>query len=266
MDALGIDVQAVSCVPFIMYPDLPPDLGLAIAQVNNDALAEVGRKQPNRFVPVASVPMQDAEAAARELARAHSLGMRAVQIPPKVGEQGLDEPRFEPFWSAAESLRIPVIIHPFEAAPRGPLARYGLGNFVGNLYDTGLAAALLVCGGVLERHPGLRVVLCHAGGALPSLLGRLDNGYRLMGGKGMPISRPPSSFMDQCWLDIIAFNREMLRYLAASYGTDHLVIGTDYPLGAGVADPVAEVRALGLPDADERLVLGANAEALLAAR
>ena len=263
MDALGIDIQAVSCVPFIMYPDVAPDLGLAIAQVNNDALAEMGRKQPDRFVPVASVCMQDPVGAARELERAQKLGMRAVQIPPKVGEQGLDEPRFEVFWATAAALHIPVIIHPFEAAPQGPLARYGLGNFVGNLYDTGLAAALLICGGVLERHPGLRIVLCHAGGALPSLLGRLDNGQRLMGAKGMPISRPPSSFMDQFWLDIISFNREMLRYLAASYGADHLVIGTDYPLGAGIADPVAEVRALGLSAEHQRLVLGENAEGLL---
>ena len=158
---------------------------------------------------------------------------------------------------------MPVIIHPFEAAPGGPLARYGLGNFVGNLYDTGLAAALLMCGGVLERHPQLRVVLCHAGGALPSLLGRLDNGYRLMGGKGMPISRPPSSFMDQFWLDIVSFNRDMLRYLAGTYGAQRLVIGSDYPLGGGLADPAAEVRALGLSAVDERLVLGENAEKLL---
>ncbi|MFN0148285.1 MAG: amidohydrolase family protein, partial [Dehalococcoidia bacterium] len=263
MDRLGIDLQAVSCVPFIMYPDVAPDLGLAIAQVNNDALAEVGRKQPDRFVPVASAPLQDPEAAARELERARRLGMRAVQVPPKVGEQGLDEPQFEPFWAAAEALRMPVIIHPFEAAPKGPLARYGLGNFVGNLYDTGLAGALLICGGVMERHPGLRIVLCHAGGALPALLGRLDNGQRLMGAKGMPITRLPSSFMDQFWLDIISFNREMLRYLAANYGADHLVIGTDYPLGGGITDPVAEVQALGLSPADEGLVLGTNAAGLL---
>jgi aminocarboxymuconate-semialdehyde decarboxylase len=264
MDALGIDVQVISCVPFIMYPDVLPELGLAIAQVNNDALAEVGRRQSARFVPVASVPLQNPVSAAKELERASGLGMRAVQVPPKVGEQGLDEPQFEAFWAAAEALRMPVIIHPFEAAPRGPLARYGLGNFAGNLFDTGLAASLLICGGVLERHPELRLVLCHAGGALPSLLGRLDNGYRLMGRRGMPISRPPSSFMDQVWLDIVSFNRELLKYLAATYGAEHLVIGTDYPLAGGIADPVAEVRALGLAPADEALVLGANARGLLA--
>lgn len=263
MDAEGIEVQAVSCVPFIMYPDVAPELGLAIAQVNNDALATAGRRFPERFVPLASVPLQDPPAAAKELERAAALGLRGVEIPPKVGEQGLDEPRFEPFWAAAEALNLVVCIHPFEAAPLGALARYGFGNLVGNLYDTGLAAALLIYGGVLERHPGLRVVLYHAGGAFPSLVGRLDNGFHRGVARDVAISRPPSSFITQYWFDTIAFNPAMLRYLAATYGADRLVIGSDYPLGAGLPHPVTEVKALGLPVEDEQAVLGGNAAGLL---
>ena len=93
------------------------------------------------------------------------------------------------------------------------LARYGLGNLVGNLYDTGLAAALLIYGGVLERHPALRVVLYHAGGALPSLLGRLDMGYRNNPECRAAVPRPPSTYVDQFAFDTIAFRQDMLRYL-----------------------------------------------------
>lgn len=263
MDAEGVDIQAVSCVPFIMYPEVAPELGLAIAQVNNDALAVVGARYPDRFLPLASVPLQDPPAAARELERAAKLGMRGVEIPPRVGEQGLDEPQFEDFWATAETLNMTVFIHPFEAAPKGVLARYGFGNLVGNLYDTGLAAALLIFGGVLERHPGLRVVLFHAGGAFPSLVGRLDNGYRLSIARGQRISRPPSSFISQYWFDTIAYNPAMLRYLATTYGADRLVMGSDYPLGGGLPHPVAEVKAIGLAPAEEQAVLGDNAAALL---
>ena len=85
------------------------------------------------------------------------LGLRGVEIPPKVIERQLDESEFEVFWEAAEALRMVVCIHPFEAAPSGALARYFLGNLVGNLYDTGLAAALLIYGGVLERHPNFEL-------------------------------------------------------------------------------------------------------------
>jgi aminocarboxymuconate-semialdehyde decarboxylase len=263
MDAEGIGIQAVSCVPFLMYPEVAPDLGLAIAQVNNDALARIGQRLADRFMPLASVPLQDPPAAARELERVAKLGLRGVEIPPRVQEQGLDEPQFAVFWDAAEALQIAVCIHPFEAAPRGMLARYGLGVLAGNLFDTGLAAAVLIYGGVLERHPNLRIVLYHAGGALPSMLGRLDMGFERLPDCRAAIPRPPSSYINQFCFDTIAFNPAMLRYLADTYGAERLVIGTDYPLPAGIAHPVAEVKALGLPISVEDAILSGNARRLL---
>jgi aminocarboxymuconate-semialdehyde decarboxylase len=263
MDAEGVGIQAVSCVPFLMYPEVAPDLGLAIAQVNNDALAALGARLPERFMPLASVPLQAPALAVRELERVARLGLRGVEIPPRIQEQGLDEPQFAEFWDAAEALHTVVCIHPFEAAPKGMLARYGLGVLAGNLFDTGLAAAVLIYGGVLERHPNLRVVLYHAGGALPSMLGRLDMGFERLPECRAAIPRPPSSYINQFCFDTIAFNPAMLRYLVDAYGADRLVIGTDYPLPAGIMHPVAEVRALGLPTGVEDAILRGNARRLL---
>jgi aminocarboxymuconate-semialdehyde decarboxylase len=263
MDREGIAIQAISCVPFLMYPDVPNDRALAIAQVNNDAMAALAIADPQHFVPLASVPLQDPSVAARELERASRMNLRGVEIPPKVVEHQLDDPQFEVFWQAAEALRMVVCIHPFEAAPVGALARYALGNLVGNLYDTGLAAALLIYGGVLERHPKLRFVLYHAGGTLPALIGRLDMGYRLMPECKQAIPRPPSTYLSQFHFDIIAHSHEMLTHLVTAYGADRLVIGSDYPLPAGLAHPVQEVRALGLPSAEEQKILSSNARYLL---
>jgi aminocarboxymuconate-semialdehyde decarboxylase len=263
MDAEGVDLQAISCVPFVMYPEVSAELGLTIARINNDALAAACARHPNRFVPLASVPLQAPPAAARELERTAQLGLHGVQIPPNVCGQGLDEPQFEVFWEAAEALHMVVCIHPFDAAPQGALARYNLGNLVGNLYDTGLAAALLIYGGVLERHPALRVVLYHGGGAFPSLVGRLDMGYRVYPECQTAIPRPPSTYVDQFAFDSIAFRPDMLRYLINTYGAERLVIGSDYPLPAGLAHPVTEVKALGLDPEVESAVLGGNASRLL---
>lgn len=263
MDREGITCQAVSCVPFLMYPEVTTDLARAIAQVNNDALIAVGGNS-DRFVPLASVPLQDPAEAVKELERVARLGMRGVEIPPKIGARQLDEADFEVFWAAAEALGMVVCIHPFEAAPQGALARYFLGNLVGNLYDTGLAAALLIYGGVLERHPSLRVVLYHAGGALHTVIGRLDMGYRIVPECRKAIPRAPSTYMGQFSFDIIAHNRPMLGHLVHTYGAERFVIGTDYPLPAGLAHPVEEVKALGLAPADEEKILGANARRLLA--
>jgi aminocarboxymuconate-semialdehyde decarboxylase len=265
MEREGITKQAVSCVPFLMYPDVDATLGLEIARVNNNAMAALGAGDRAHFVPLASVPMQDPTAATKELERAAKLGLRGVEIPPKVIERQLDEPDFEVFWQAAEALRMAVCIHPFEAAPTGALARYFLGNLVGNLYDTGLAAALLIYGGVLERHPNLRVVLYHAGGALPALMGRLDMGYRLVPECKNAIPRPPSTYSGQFYFDIIAHNLEMLGHLVQTYGADRFVLGSDYPLAAGLPHPVAEVKALRLSEHDEAKILGRNAQDLLRA-
>src|SRR5260370_16450200 len=110
-----------------------------------------------------------------------------------------------------------VCIHPFEAAPAGALSRYFLGNLVGNLYDTGLAAALLIYGGVLERHPNLRVVLYHAGGALPALVGRLDMGYRLLPPGPTALPPPPSTFFPPFSFPTLPHYPEMLPPLCATH-------------------------------------------------
>ena len=263
MDRLGIDVQAVSCTPFVLYADAPADVALAVAQANNDSLARVARAHPARFAPLASVPLQAPELAARELARAAGLGLRGVEIPARAGDLELDDPRLEPFWAAAEELGIALCIHPFEASPRGALARYALSPLVGNLFDTGLAASLLVLGGVLERHPRLRIVLYHGGGTFAALLARLEKGYELIAETRAGAPKPPSAYLDHFWLDTVAFDAGWLGYLIGRFGAERVVLGSDYPLPLGPRDPVAEVRALGLSPDDERAVLGGNACALL---
>jgi aminocarboxymuconate-semialdehyde decarboxylase len=262
-DAEGIDREVLSCVPFLMYPDVEAQRGLAVAQVHNDSVAALAARRPDRFVGWAAVPLQEPRFAARELERAHGLGLAGVMIPPSVRGQALDEAPFEVFWEAAAALDVPVFIHPFEARPSGLLARYNLGNLVGNLTDTGLAAAAIICGGVLQRHPRLRVILAHAGGTLPSLIGRIDNGFRRSPEMQARLSRSPATYLNQLWLDTIAYNPPYLKSLIAQLGADRFVVGSDYPVG-GPPHPAEDVRALGLADDDEARVLRQNAESLLA--
>jgi aminocarboxymuconate-semialdehyde decarboxylase len=262
MDAEGVEREALTCVPFVMYPNVDAQRGLAVAQVHNDSVAAMVPKQAARFVGMASVPIQAPDLAARELERARGLGLVGVMIPPNVGERALDEPEFEAFWEAAEALDMAVFIHPFEAAPTGLMARYTLGGLAGNLMNTGLAAAAVICGGVLERHPRLRVLLAHAGGTLPAMLGRIDNGYPRSPEMQANLTRTPSSYLDQLWYDTIAFNGPFLTSLIAQFGADRFVIGSDYPVG-GPAHPVGDVLALELPPEQEAAILRENALRLL---
>jgi predicted TIM-barrel fold metal-dependent hydrolase len=261
-DAEGIDREVLSCVPFLMYPDVEAQRALAVAQLHNDSVAALAARRPDRFVGWAAVPLQEPRLAARELERARSLGLAGVMIPPSVRGQALDEDPFGVFWEAAAALDMPVFIHPFEARPSGLLARYNFGNLVGNLTDTGMAAAAIICGGVLERHPRLRVILAHAGGTLPSMIGRIDNGFGRSPEMQAHLSRRPATYLNQLWLDTIAYNPPYLRALITFLGGDRFVVGSDYPVG-GPPHPAADVRALGLSDADTERLLRGNAESLL---
>jgi aminocarboxymuconate-semialdehyde decarboxylase len=263
MDRFGITTQAVSATPFLLYPDAASDVALAVAQASNDSLAAVSRRYADRFAPLASVPLQDPDRAATELERAVGLGLHGVEIPPSTPDLTFDDPRLEVFWEAAEALRVPLCIHPFESSPRGALARYLLSPLVGNLYDTGLAATLLVLGGVLERHPGLEVVLYHGGGTFAALLARLDKGHQLFEACRARAPRRPSEYARQFSFDTITFDSRWLRHLLERFGADRLVLGSDYPLPLGPPDPVEEVRALQLDPVAERQILGGNACRLL---
>ncbi|MGH2901869.1 MAG: amidohydrolase family protein, partial [Solirubrobacteraceae bacterium] len=170
----------------------------------------------------------------------------------------------EPFWSAASVLGVPVCIHPFEASPQGAFARYALSPLVGNLIDTGMAATLLVMGGVLERHPRLRIVLYHGGGTFLSLIARLAKGHELIAEARVAAPKPPSAYLHQFWVDTVTFDARWLRYLIERLGANRVVLGSDYPLPLGPRDPAGEVRALGLDAASESAILGGNACELLA--
>jgi aminocarboxymuconate-semialdehyde decarboxylase len=263
MDRLGIRIQAVSCTPFVLYPDAPPDLAVALARVNNDALAALAGRHPTRFAPLASVPLADPEGAAAELERAVGLGLRGVEIPPATRELDLDDPRLDPFYVAAASLGVPICIHPFDASPSGALARYGLSPLVGNPTDTGVAASLLVMGGVLQRHPGLAFVLYHGGGTFPALIARLAKGHSLFAVCRSAAPRSPLDYLHHFSFDTVVFDESWLRYLVERFGADRVVMGTDYPLPLGPEDPIADIRSLGLGEVAERQILGENARALL---
>lgn len=264
MDQQGIQMQALSCPPFVMYYDADADVVAEAAQVVNGTVVSAAERFPERFVPVANVALQDPQAAIAELERVAKRGARAVQIGSHVRGEGLDSPTLLDFFARAAELELPVIIHPFDAAPTGRLQRYYLGNLYGNPTETGLAAALLIYGGVLEALPRLKVLLLHAAGVFPMVLGRLDHGHRVRPECQQAIPRPPSDYLPQLWADTIAHDAETLRFTLDRIGAERVVLGSDYPFDMGLADPIKAIRDVpGLREAERAAVLESNARRLL---
>ncbi|MQA88243.1 MAG: amidohydrolase family protein [Streptosporangiales bacterium] len=272
MDRAGVHVQLVSGWIGLTGYDLPADQGVRWARRFNDALTEMTAKRPERFLGLCHVPLQAPEEAADELRRCvEELGMVGVEIATTVDGAELDDERLEPFWAAAAELRCLVLIHPDQRLPGRRQPRYFLNNTVGNAAEITIAVAHLVCSGVLERYPGLRLCVVHGGGYLPYQAGRLDRGYTAQPAQtagparaGGRLPRPPSAYLRSIYFDTITHSPRALRFLIDFAGADHVVLGSDYPFEMGDPDPVRTLGAVPVLTAEERrLILRDNVRRLL---
>ena len=266
MDRAGVRVHALSLTfPMVYWAD--GDLGAHLARVVNDAMAEAHTAHPDRFLGLATLPMQDPKRAVDEVERAAGLpGIRGVYLGTNVNGRELSDPAFTPVFERIHARGLPVFLHPLNVVGAQRLAPYYLGNLLGNPYDTGIAAAHLICGGVLDRFPKLTVCLPHAGGTLPYLIGRLDRGRKVRR-ELRHMTRPPSAYLRRFTYDTISHAPASLRYLIGLVGADRVMIGSDYCFDMGYERPVEVVtRLAGLSRADQRRILGENAARLLGVR
>lgn len=264
-DAAGIGMRVVCLPPFLLRHDLPASDGAAYSRAMNDGLAAMGDGSGSRIRMLATVPLQDPPAAAEELRRAVTeLGAAGAVIATNVaGRVELDDASLAPFWEGAASLGALVFIHPHDVAGAGRMSRHHLRNLVGNPLETALAGAALIFGGVLDRHPDLRILLSHGGGALPWLLGRLDHGYQVRP-ECRGIDRPPSEWARRFLYDTIVFRPSILHALVEWMGADRVVLGTDFPFDMSDPRPVADVGEAVQDSNQRQAILEGNAARLLA--
>ncbi len=263
MDDQGIDVQVLSAwMDFSAYV-LDPDDGAWLARSLNETTVEAIAKHRDRYRAMAAVPLQAPELAAEELAYAvRELGMVAVEIATSVMDKELDDASLAPFWSAAEALEVLVLVHPYASIGSARLTRYFLNNIVGNPAEETVAAAHLIYGGVLERHPGLRVCLTHGGGFLPYQIGRQDRGFESVSRlTRRNLSVAPSSLLRRFYYDSVVHSPEALRFLVERVGGDRVVLGSDYPFPMGDPEPVVTVRKTELGEELTHAILSENARA-----
>ena len=261
MDAQEVGVQVLSAwMDFSAYV-LDPKDGAWLARSLNELTAEAIEGRADRFRAMAAVPLQAPEQAAEELRYAlDELGMVAVEVATSVVDRELDDASLDPFWRAAEELDALVLVHPYASIGSERLSRYFLNNIVGNPAEETVAAAHLIYGGVLERHPRLRVCLTHGGGFLPYQIGRQDRGFESMAGlTAVSLHSRPSDFLRRFYYDTVVHGPEALRFLAARVGADRVVLGSDYPFPMGDPEPVATVRKARLDDDAALAILGGNA-------
>lgn len=264
MDRMGIDVQAISTSPMQYYYRLEAGIGRETSRLINERLAEVAASHPERFVALATLPMQEPELAIAELERCMKLGFRGVELGTNVGGVELADSRFEPVFAKLEELGAVVFLHPSGFTEPRRLTQHFLTNVIGNPLDTTVALAHIVFGGVLERHPGLKIVAAHGGGYMGHYPARMDHAYKVRPECHDHIKRPPSYYMKKIYYDTMVFSETQLQHLVNLWGAGHVVIGTDYPYDMGYYKPVDFVNgAKALTRAEKDAIIGGNAAKLL---
>jgi aminocarboxymuconate-semialdehyde decarboxylase len=264
MEEKKLALSVLSSTPFAFYYEIEDDLAVELAQFQNDQLAEMVKKYPDSFAAMATLPLQVPQAALQELERViHKLGLRGIEIGSHVGKRELGDRVFWPIYEVLEKERLPIFIHPHHVAGLDRLLDFYLSNLIGNPLDTTIAAANLIFSGVIEKYPGLKIILAHAGGQFPYLIGRIEHGYRVRPECQEKVHKSPMAFFKNFYFDIITHNPEALRYLISLAGSDHVLLGSDYPYDMGDPNPVQTVSQLsGIKAKDRQKIMRENAIAL----
>ena len=262
MDRQGLQMHALSLTqPMVYWAD--DELSLQLCMAFNDAASAAHVAYPDRLIGFACLPFQSPHLALQELERAAKLpGIRGVYMATAVRDRELGDRSFWPVYERIEGLGLPIFLHPM-MINNERLKQYYLINCLGNPFDTAIAASHLIFSGVMDAFPKLEVSLPHAGGALPILRGRLDQGFRTRQ-ECKTIPRPPSEYLKRFTYDTISYNEEIMDYLVGLVGADRIMLGSDYCFDIAYNDPVALVNGMKSIDAAQRQqILWGNAAKLL---
>lgn len=264
MDRVGIDVEVISLsTPNIFFAD--ENHQPEVARTLNDAYAGLIAKHPTRFKGFASIPMDAPDAALDELHRAiDELKMNGVVLLSNIRGRALTSPIYRPFFEEANRMNLCIFLHPMIPVNSEPFKEYVLGPLVGFPFDTTLAVARMCFDGMLRELPNIRWIIGHLGGAIPYLMERLDSGYRDFAECRVNIDELPSTYLKRLYYDTVTFSAHNLRMARDLVGTDHMVMGSDYPHMLGsIERSVSSIQDLAIPEYEKQKIFSSNALSIL---
>lgn len=244
MARIGLQHQILSMWTDIFGYEMPADKGLAWHRVMNECLANLCVIHSEQFSWMASGPLQDPAAAARELERSMADGAVGAIVGTHVDHENLGECELDEYWAACVELNSPVFLHPAQPIASKRAKKFALNQVVAYTNDTSLTVGSLISNGVLDRFPKLQLVLSHGGGSVPWLIGRFDRMHNAAPHKltGTVAKKPPSFYLGQMYYDTILHHGPALRYLRDLVGVDQLVLGTDFPFPPGDPNPIKTLK------------------------
>jgi aminocarboxymuconate-semialdehyde decarboxylase len=253
MDRMRIDISAVSVAPPTYFYELGAAAGLTAARLNNDGIAEMVAKYPARLRGMATLPMQDPEAAISELERVvKAYGFKAVEMGSSIEGEPLAHPKFRPVLRTIEQLGCFIFAHPNKCTARGGMEGYELFNTIGFPLDEVIMVAHLMFSGALDELQNLRILIAHGGGYVPYQIGRFECAHRHRPAASLHTKSSPRELLRRFYFDALTHDPKALRFLIEQVGADRVVIGSDHPFDMGYRDPLNELDTVPNLTAQER--------------
>jgi len=261
MHATGVDIQVLSTIPVLFNYWAKPADGLETSRFFNDHIAETAGLQPDKFIGLGTVPLQDIDLSIREMERCvKELTLPGLEIGSNINGKNLSDPSFFPFYEAASELGCALFVHPWEMMGEGQMQKYWLPWLVGMPAETSRAICSMIFGGVFEKFPKLRVAFAHGGGSFPFTIGRIQHGFDVrpdLVAVDNPVS--PRDYIGKFWVDSLVHDTAAMKFLIDTMGEDKICLGSDYPFPLGEHVPGKMIDEMGLDQSVAEKLLHTNA-------
>ena len=258
------DMQVICTIPVMFSYDAKSNDCLELSQFLNDDIATTVNNHPDKFIGLATLPMQDTKLAVQELERAMRNGFKGVQIGSNINNLNLNEPQFDEFFAACESLNAAILIHPWQMMGQEHMGKYWLPWLVGMPAEISRAICSMIFRGVFEKYKKLKVCFAHGGGSFLPTISRIEHGWDCRPDL-VAIDNPvnPKDYLGKFWVDSHVCDHKMLQYVIDLVGADKVMQGSDYPFPLGEAVPGELVRTAPLSDSDKKIIMGSSAKSWL---
>jgi len=260
-DSTRVNMQVLSTLPVLFSYWSKDDECLSLCQFLNDHIVQICKTEPQRFIGIGTIPMQNTNYAIQEMDRCiNDLNLPGIQIGSNVNGKNLSCEKFQPIFDHAEKIGCSIFIHPWEMMGMADMQKYWLPWLVGMPAETSRAICSIIFGGILEKYPNLKIAFAHGGGAFPFIIGRIDHGYKMRPDIcAVDNNKIPSSYLKHFYVDSLVHDEQALHFLLNKIGPEHIALGSDYPFPLGEQEPGKMIEEMDLTDSVKQRILSGTA-------